>query len=87
MIAESEVAPARVELEPEHRRALWLMKGHGLMTVSQFASVVWLANPDLRAAEEMLRRLQDAGLVEPVLRSVGPLRFAVTPAGIDEARR
>ncbi|HOW18850.1 MAG TPA: hypothetical protein PLC79_07420 [Phycisphaerae bacterium] len=78
------MAPA-VVLEPEQRRALGILRENGLMTVAAFAAVMWMADPDAKAAEQLLNDLCRAGMVEPVLRPVGPLRFALTVKGLDNA--
>ncbi len=75
-----------VMLDVEQRRALCLLRAHGLMTIPAFAAAMWLTHPNPEAAGEMLNELRRMGLVEAVLRSVGPLRFGLTSAGLDEAR-
>ncbi len=83
---ESEYAAVAVELDADQRRALEVLAQHGLMSVPQFAAVMWLADPDPSRGEALLDELRQAELVEPVLRSVGPVRFGLTPAGFDHAR-
>jgi hypothetical protein len=85
MIGQCDMAPADVAIGPEWRRALGVLKRNGLMTVPGFAAVMWLANPDVTTAEQLLNDLCRAGLAEQVLRPVGPLRFGLTPDGLDQA--
>ncbi len=70
-------------LEPDQRRALRVLRENGLMTVAAFAAVMSMADPDAKAAERLLRDLCRAGLVEPILRPVGPVRFGLTVKGLD----
>lgn len=85
MTGQFDTTATSVAIDPEWRRALGLLKQNGLMTVAGFAAVMWLANPDPKAAEKMLNDLADAGLVEPILRPVGPLRFGLSVEGLNKA--
>ncbi len=85
MTGECDTTALGAAIEPQRRRALGILRQNGLMTVAAFASLMWLANPDAAAAEQLLDDLCRAGLVEPILRPVGPLRFGLTVEGLDKA--
>lgn len=85
MVGQCNTASTGVTIDTEQRRALGILKQNGLMTIPGFAAVMWLANPDVKVAEQMLNDLCRAGLVEQVLRPVGPLRFGLSVEGLNKA--